>query len=273
MKKKITIKPNNKKPNLYKGEEPLKKESFIGFDPNCPFCKEDFIKEESHRILSIHKNNKILWVNNKYPISNELDTTLIIETNKCGLGMHNYELNYLKDLVDYIFEKKKEMENKELYDFIFVFRNYGKESSGSLPHSHTQINGLKKGSDIIINNKEESYKGHLVECSQNSSAQLLLSDEPVGEYFELNISWKEETIPLDAAFYLQKAIQYMDEYKDGLYTSYNLIFNEIDGVKYVKVVYRSDKIFLTPYLLAWDIHLYFENYKELIDNFRIFLKK
>lgn len=272
MNKKIKIKSNNKKPNLYKNEIKKEKE-IIRKNENCPFCIDGFIEKEKYRILSIHENNKVLWIKNKFPISDVLDSTLIIESDKCGESIHNFDLIYLKELIDFIFEKRNEMINSNLYDFVFVYRNYGKESSGSIPHSHTQINGLKKNSDVEVYDKVYSYSGDIIESSSNTTAELLFSNEPMTEYMELNICWSEDKIPLDAAFYLQKTIQYMDFYKDGLYESYNLIFNEIEGKKYIKVIYRSSKAAFTPYYLAYDISLVFDDNKEIISSIKEFLIK
>lgn len=262
----LYVESDTSKPNLYlqgrKNENKVEKEKKF-----CPFCEPGFtgIKEGvDNQLIEHHPEEPILWVKNKFPIIDDLEMTLFIETDKCDEHMGTYEVTYIQKLINYMLACKNKMMQTGKYQDVLLFRNYGLQAGGSVPHAHTQLNGIKNP-NLQVTYRKDAYEGLLIYQSNRSSATCNISDKPFTEYYEFNISWSEENMPYDAALYLQKAISFMNVFKNGSYIAYNL--DEIDCKHHIKVIYRAN---VTVYLLAWDLHLVNKDLEKIVEEFKMY---
>lgn len=251
----LDVSVNKEKPNLYKNKEEM----------DCPFCNIEKIKKEG-LYLGKEPTESIYWTKNKFPTLVGAYQTLILETDKCNENFRTYSLQYTQKLIDYVIEKRKELEESGRFDKVLVFKNSGLLSGGTIPHSHTQIVGVENYTDVI--NTRAFIEGMTIQST--SSTQLTLSTEPLAESYEFNISWGiKEGMPLDAAYYLRELIKYMDIFQDGKYKDYNLVIEDIDGRRYIKILYRRA---INLLVLAYKIHPVPNNLEDIANELAEYLK-
>lgn len=252
---KLNINLAQEKPNLYKNREEM----------NCPFCNIEQIKKDG-LFLEKEPNEPIYWVENKFPIFSRTYQTLILETDNCKENFKTYSLPYIQQLINYTVEKKRELEASNKFEKVLVFKNSGFLSGGTIPHSHTQIVGVEQYEDGI---NTESFTEGLV-IRETSSAKLTLSNKPMADGFEFNISWdSNHSMPIDAAYYLSALIKYMDVFQNGKYKDYNLVIEDIDGRTYIKLLYRR---IVNLLLLAYRLHPVPNNLEEVTSGVSEYLK-
>lgn len=221
----------------------------------CPFC--DFKKLREEGGILTHNSN-MLHIANKFPTFENARQTLIIENPSCEEDLSNYSKEHLYSLMRFTLEKWKEMRDSKEFKCVTLFKNHGFLSGASIHHAHMQIVGfydLDYQSHIL----QSDFEGLLIQ--QKNSVSLNLSTNPRSEFYEFNISMKnEEDLPIFAD-YLQNIIHHTLHHLNIKHKSFNLVFYEYEHSIIVKVIPRYPT---SSYLLGYNFRQLPTNLKETV---------
>jgi len=201
----------------------------------CPFCddRKPLISQDG---LMLEDRGKMFWAENKFPLLENTYQTLIVETNNCGESFATYDLKYATELFKFIFECRDKMLNMNKFKEVIFFKNHGVYSDSSISHSHSQLVGLKEQT-YSHSEIEGSLEGPIV--FKNSKLRVTVSSIPRAEFYEFNVVWNKEHADDEYVYWVQGLIKYLSIFKNGKFTSYNLVFHETSTENIIKVVPRK----------------------------------
>lgn len=211
----------------------------------CPFC----IKDNLGRILETKAD--MIWVENKFPTLEETYQTLIIESDDHLGDMSNYAKPQRRELLTFMLEKWAELEAREEFQSVVLYRNFGPLSGGSLRHPHSQIVGFKNV-DAYENVRETYFDGLLVCPESDAQAELSISNKPMLDFTEFTI----RISTLDKLNLLADGLGLLCDYLltdflKGACHSYNLFFYRQGQGLVCKLLPR---FVVSPYMIGYGIH-------------------
>lgn len=181
----------------------------------CPFCHPETLTD------IYEKRDDMIWLKNKYPVFEDTDPTLIIETSDHNAELTTYSPDKLHEVINFGVEKWKAMEQSGRYKSVIYFRNYGPSSGGSQRHPHSQVIGLYDY-DYRNNIDPENFYGPVIH--EDEGCFVSLSDYPLCGMGEFNVTWKKGH-PFD---HFADAVQTIARYVLHDFpmecTSYNIFF-------------------------------------------------
>lgn len=194
------------KPNSYKTTV---------INDSCPFCQVDNLKD-----IYVQKG-EMIWLHNKFPTLQDTTQTIIIESgDHCG-DITTYSYKYNRKLLNFALECFRDM-NKQQFNSVLWYKNFGPAAGGSLVHPHMQIVGLKhkNGYKYI---SASNFSG--ISLFASSHVEVNIATQPVQGYIEININLLSLAAIDLWADWIQIAAKYLlTELANGRCKSYNLFF-------------------------------------------------
>lgn len=218
-----------------------KPESIRNKNTRCPFCARDELTG------IIDTEDSIILLKNKFPVLEEADQTVLIETDDCLSELSSYSKEHLIKLFTFAFKHWKRMEESGDYRSVLFFKNHGPLSGGSIAHPHMQIVGLKSV-DYMENVSPTQFEG--LEIQGNNGVSFSLATKPKVGFYEFNVRMTSEEQIDTFATYTQIAVHYILNEFPFRANSYNLFFYKFNGAIYVKIVPR---FVTTPLYIGYSI--------------------
>lgn len=153
---------------------------------SCPFCDFNALKERQRCLIEFEENS--LLVENLYPTIQNGYQTVFIETPDCDASILSYDRKTLCNVFKNYFHSYQYLADTRSFPFIAAFKNYGMFSSGTIHHQHMQLIGFDDIYEIDV--PDEHFTG--VELFKNKAIDITLSDNPLNEFFEINLSIKKD---------------------------------------------------------------------------------
>ena len=235
-----------------------KPNDFFGKNSECPFCR----REKLENIIC--EDGSYIFLENKYKTLKDTDQFLIIETYTCEKQMHEYSEEYMKKLIRFSMDKFKDLENSNKYKSVIFYKNYGKDSVGSLKHPHMQIIGLKT-IDYKQNVQKDNFEG--VSIYENDAVIVTLSDKPINAFTEFNIIINDNLKYIDDfSCCILKTVKYIkyDYFADC--RSFNLFFYHYEN----KIICKVCPRFVTsPLILGYGIKQISDKLDEIAEKLKL----
>lgn len=162
---------HHQKPDTYRSNSP------------CPFCNKAGLRAEK-RI--VQEKEGMVLIRNKYPVLENTDPYVIVETDNCDTQFHNTTKEKALHLFEFSFAAYKNMRRAEYQDVLF-FKNFGPFSSGTIQHAHMQMIGLY---DNKLSPFDMRHTIGEVIAEQNGT-RLILSTLPMNEGYEWYVVGKD----------------------------------------------------------------------------------
>ena len=214
----------------------------------CPFCN---VAELTN---IIKRQGGMIWLDNKYPTLLDTVQTVLIESNKHAGDITTYSPEYNRALMRFSLSCFKQMNDSPEFGSVLWYKNFGKNSGGSLEHPHMQIVGLKKmnGYKYLQPNNFEG-----ISIFNNNGLEVNVGTHPIQGYIELDFNLLDEKSIDDWSDWIQSGAKYMLEVlSNGRCDSYNLFFYP-----------RFDQGICAKLILRYTASPYFVGYKlSQIDN-------
>lgn len=139
------------------------------------------------------------------------------------------------------------LENSNKYKSVIFYKNYGKNSGGSLKHSHMQIVGLKN-IDYRQNIVKDNFEGISI---YDNKCRVTLSHMPINAFTEFNIIINDELNYIDEfSSCILKTIKYILYDYFAECRSFNLFFYHYNK----KIICKACPRFITsPLILGYKI--------------------
>lgn len=235
-----------RKPLIFKLNVAKKKPENIRKKENkCPFCN----REELTDIMG--QKGDMIWLMNKYRTLEDTTQTIIIESKKHLGDQSNYTVKENREIIQFVLECWKKMEESQKYRSVLLYKNFGPKSGGSLRHPHFQIVGLNEvdGYEEI---SSENFNGLVL--LKNQEVEVNISKQPIAGFIEFNIKISQNTkdAQIQLADQIQNVVRYIlsDNYYNGLYGSYNLFFYHNDDEIICKICPRN---LVSPYFIGYKL--------------------
>ena len=236
------------KPNTVRPDEPA---------DLCPFCDRSLLPP------IIKEDGDILLVPNKYPILQNSDPFVIIETAECESELSLYDEGRLLRVFRMAFDAWRGMLNDKRYRSVMFLKNHGPLSGGSLRHPHMQLIGLHDVDFRLLLNDRIFY-GPVIHAV--SGAQLNISDSPRIGFVEFNAILTDQQSFDAFCLMIQKAVQYiLRDFHNGQIASYNLFFYDMSGAVFCKVMPRYAT---TPVFMGYGIPQVVDNLDVIAEECR-----
>ncbi|MCL1805661.1 MAG: DUF4931 domain-containing protein [Clostridiales bacterium] len=207
-------------------------------DSVCPFCHRGMLPP------ILREDGDILLVPNKYPILQNTDPFVLIETAECESELSLYSEDHLVRVFQMAFTVWREMMADKRYRSVLFLKNHGPLSGGSLRHPHMQLIGLY---DIDYHEglRRDSFYGPVIHSAPG--AELNISDRPRIGFTEFNAILTDEKGFRAFCLLIQQAVGFvLRRYHSGQIGSYNLFFYAMDGATYCKIMprYATTPVFM-----------------------------
>lgn len=225
----------------------------------CPFCEKDKLTG----IIAVE--DPIILLKNKYPVIQDSDPLLIIETDECETDLSEYSEEHLQNLMRFGLKTWLEMEKDDTYKSVIFYKNHGPLSGGTIRHPHMQIIGLKNV------NYQDSLKSAYFDGEtilEDASVCLNISTEPMIGFTEFNVILTdlEEDVSRFAR-YIQNTVKFL-LHSYGKAISYNLFFYHWKDQVIAKIVPRFPT---SPLFIGYRFRQLSNNVKGLVEQYKSFL--
>lgn len=208
----------------------------------CPFCDRSMLPP------ILRQDGDILLVRNKYPILQNTDPFVLIETAECESELSLYSEEHLIRVFQMAFDVWREMMESNRYRSVLFLKNHGPLSGGSLRHPHMQLIGLYD-LDYHEGFRADAFYGPVIRRVRG--AELNLSDRPRIGFSEFNAILTDQNAFGEYCVMIQKAVQFvLRRHHGGQIGSYNLFFYTLDDVIYCKIMPRYAT---TPVFMGYNI--------------------
>lgn len=244
-----------------------KKPSTVGKvtgDVSCPFCEISTGKGDN---VIIGRKNKIIWMENKFPMLKDAYQTVLVETDNCIDDLSTYSFEHAVDLFRFALEKRYELLSTGAYKEVLFFKNHGVLSDSSVHHAHMQLVGLKEH-QWSTKEVKESLEGF--EVHREDRVQVNVSATPLGEFYEFNVTWEKEDDSFKWVHWVQTIIRYIKTFKNGKMSDYNLAFYEIEGMRILKIIPRKP---ISVYFLGYGLKQTPNDMEQIANEIRKFEKE
>lgn len=182
----------------------------------CPF-------ENISQLTDIYRQEgDMIWLKNKFPTLEDTAQTIIIESANHDGDISNYSVQTNRALMKFALTCFNQMRADPSFKSVLWYKNFGRQSGGSLVHPHMQIVGLKK-EDGYKYIHENNFAG--VPVFDDQEINVNVATHPVQGYLELNIN-TYHCLELERwSDWIQLCVQYL---LTSMYArpvdSYNLFF-------------------------------------------------
>ncbi|MFD2444542.1 DUF4931 domain-containing protein [Bacillus sp. CGMCC 1.16607] len=223
---------------------------------SCPFCA----REELTDILAT--DGPIILLKNKFPVLENSNQTVLIETDDCHGEISLYTDTFLERLIAFGLKHWIEMEESGKYKSVLFFKNHGPLSGGTIAHPHMQIIGLH---DIDYKEKinKECLQGHLID--KKDDVEFTLSTKPSIGFYEFNVRMTSLQQVKTFSHYIKTAVSYLLNDFPFHCGSYNLFFYDFDGEIFVKIIPR---FVTTPIYIGYSIPQVPNNLTWMVEDIR-----
>lgn len=195
----------------------------------CPFCDRQTLTD------IIDQDGEILLIKNKYPVLEQTEQTVLIETAACDTELSLYNKDHLYRLIAFGFKHWLAMEQDPQFSSVLFYKNHGPLSGGTIRHPHMQIVGLKNY-DYRPEIKPEYFTGESI--AEHNQIALTLSTQPRIGFFEFNITGQILADLHQTADYIQLIAHYVLNHLNKYCNSYNIFFyHTVRGIA-VKIMPR-----------------------------------
>lgn len=218
-----------------------KPESIRNKNTSCPFCARDELTD------ILDEEGSIILLKNKYPVLENTDQTVLIETDDCFGELSLYSKEHLFKLFSFAFKHWQRMENTGKYKSVLFFKNHGPLSGGTIAHPHMQIIGLNSV-DYLEKVSPTQFEG--LEIHERNGVLFNLATKPRVGFYEFNVKMTSYEQLEDFAIYTQMATHYILHNFPFRANSYNLFFYKMGSEVYVKIVPR---FVTTPLYIGYNI--------------------
>ncbi|GAB6454207.1 DUF4931 domain-containing protein [Bacillus luti] len=233
------------KPNTYK--EKIK----------CPFCDFEALEKEDR---VVERREDMLLLRNKYPVFENTDAYVLVESNSCEEHFHTMGKEKLINLVRFAIDSWESARNNPAYKSAILFKNFGPQSAGSIHHGHCQVICFKNNTSQEL----ESIHTEGEEVSSFGDAKLILSKYPLNEGYEVYAIGDN----IDEISVLAQAAAKYFAY-DFPTKSYNLTFHTLNDKNVIRI---TPCIKHTPLFLGFRISQVPSNLSDIAENLIQYLK-
>ncbi|MBD1372615.1 DUF4931 domain-containing protein [Hazenella sp. IB182357] len=203
-----------------------KPENIVNVENACPFCDRESLEG------IIAEEDSILLLKNKYPVIENADQTVLVESDHCEGDLSTYSKDHLYRLVRFGINQWLSFEQSGRYQSVLFFKNHGPLSGGSMRHPHMQIIGLY---DVDYQENIDIAQFEGIPIHIDTQVELNLSTKPRAGFIEFNVIISDLAATHRLADHLQNIVHYVRHHMSD---SYNLFFYHCEGKIAVKIVPR-----------------------------------
>jgi len=224
---------------------------------DCPFCDRSLLPP------ILKEDGDILLVPNKYPVLQESDPFVLIETQECDSELSLYPEDRLIRVFRMGYDFWRDLIASHTYRSVMFIKNHGPMSGGSLRHPHMQIIALHH-IDFHPSINPAQFAGPVI--YQSAGVSLNISDQPRVGLAEFNVALTDEKAFSSFCILIQKTVQFiLRHYHEGRIDSYNLFFYDWEGVTYCKIMPRG---VTTPVFVGYSIPQVTDELDGIISSFQ-----
>lgn len=227
----------------------------------CPFCDVDQLTG------ILDTDGPIILLKNKYPVIQDSEPLLIIETDECESDLSKYSESYFKNLMRFAVHHWLEMEKDETYKSVIFYKNHGPLSGGTIRHPHMQIIGFKE-IDYRETLNQAYFKGKVI--AEEPGVQLNVSTEPMIGFTEFNVIMTDLADIDHFSKHIQNTVKFLLDFYHGPKLSYNLFFYHFQDQIIAKIVPRFPT---SPLFVGFRLRQVSNNINGVIEQYKNYLNQ